>query len=87
MERIEDKLWELEGYRRQCQQPVAAGDFKDRVRVEKSELDEKIEKLGAFVGTEHFFCALPDGEQDRLTFQLASMRDYSGILGERIAHF
>lgn len=86
MKRIEDKLWELEGYRKQCQQPVAVGDFKDRVRVEKSELDEKIEKLGAFVGTERF-CALSSAEQDRMDSQLHVMRAYSDILAGRIAEF
>lgn len=86
MKRIEDKLWELEGYRLQCSQPAEALDFKDRVRLEKAELGEKIKKLEAFIGTESF-CALPNAEQDRMNYQLAIMRNYLAVLYERIAAF
>jgi len=60
--------------------------YQQRVVEEKAALDEKIEKLGQFVGTERF-CALPESEQVRMTRQLEVMREYSQILGERIAAF
>lgn len=57
-----------------------------RVIVEKSELDEKIEKLESFMGKD-FILTLPDDEQLRLTQQLTAMKHYSDILGDRINHF
>ena len=57
-----------------------------RVVEEKEALDEKIEKLAAFMGTERF-CALPEDEQLRMIRQRNVMVEYSGILGERIAAF
>ena len=58
----------------------------ERVVVEKSELDEKIEKLDAFrAGT--IFPTLPEEEQERLNKQLSFMRSYSGVLADRIAAF
>ena len=60
--------------------------YQQRVVEEKEALDEKIKKLDVFVGTERF-CALPIAEQVRMTAQLEVMREYSQILGERIAAF
>ena len=60
--------------------------YQIRAVEEKAALDDRIEKLAAFVRTERF-CVLPVAEQVRMTRQLAIMRDYSGILGERIAAF
>ena len=60
--------------------------YQTRVVEEKAALDEKVEKLAAFVGTERF-CALPEAEQLRMIRQRNVMVDYSGILGERIAAF
>jgi hypothetical protein len=57
-----------------------------RVVVEKTELDDKIDKLDAFrAGT--IFSSLPEDEQDRLNQQLSFMRSYSGVLADRIAAF
>jgi hypothetical protein len=58
----------------------------ERVVVEKHELDEKLDKLGAFL-TGKIMHTLPDDEQARLRRQYALMRDYSSILQERIEHF
>jgi hypothetical protein len=57
----------------------------ERVIIEKSELDEKIEKLANFLDTR----PVPIGfaEADRLQRQLDCMRAYSGILQERIDAF
>ena len=60
--------------------------YQQRVVEEKEALDEKIEKLKAFTDTERF-CALDEAEQERMTYQLEVMREYSQILGERIAAF
>ena len=60
--------------------------FQQRVIDEKTELDEKREKLGQFIGGD-IFNGLPQEEQERLDRQAALMRDYSAVLGERIAAF
>lgn len=58
----------------------------ERVIQEKKDLDEKIEKLGAFFPTE--LCqSLPFNERSRLSRQITVMKEYSSILGERIADF
>ena len=57
-----------------------------RVVDEKTELDERREKLTAFYSSS-IFCGLPESEQSRLLRQGVVMRSYSEILGERIAAF
>ena len=61
-------------------------DFQKRVVDEKTELDEKREKLGAFKNTDAF-ARLPWQEQERLNTQAHIMTMYSAVLGERIAAF
>jgi hypothetical protein len=57
-----------------------------RVVTEKDELDVKIDKLDTFrAGT--IFPTLAEDEQDRLNKQLSFMRQYSGVLADRIAAF
>jgi hypothetical protein len=58
----------------------------ERVVTEKTELDEKIDKLDTFRAGK-IFSTLPIDEQDRLNMQLSVMRQYSGILADRIAAF
>ena len=61
-------------------------EFQERVVTEKAELDEKIDRLDTFrAGT--VFPTLPSDEQDRLNKQLSFMRQYSGVLADRIAAF
>lgn len=60
--------------------------FQQRVVDEKTELDEKREKLGAFIKGD-FYQTLPNAERNRLTQQAIAMAHYSTILGERIAAF
>lgn len=60
--------------------------YQQRVTDEKTELDGKIERLDAFLKTE-MAQNLPPDENLRMTRQLAVMRKYSTILGERIAYF
>lgn len=58
-----------------------------RAVAEKSELDDKIAKLSAFIDEGGIFATLDDAEQVRLRFQLVAMRMYSDALGSRIAAF
>ena len=58
-----------------------------RVVDEKSELDAKILALSNFVSTSMTFVALNHKDQDLLTMQLHTMRDYSRTLGLRIERF
>lgn len=58
----------------------------ERVVQEKKELDEKIEKLQAFLKTEKFNDIDID-EQERLDDQLDVMQEYSTILLARIEAF
>lgn len=57
-----------------------------RVMEEKAELDEKLQKLTAFLPTE-FCLSLPFNERSRLKQQHSVMTAYSSILGERIEAF
>ena len=62
--------------------------FQQRVREEKSNLDENLDKLRLFIaqGSEKFE-ALPLIDRQRLIRQESAMSVYSGILGERIDNF
>lgn len=57
-----------------------------RVLAEKAELDEKLSKLEAFLGTETYINLDPD-EQIRLDKQADIMSEYSCLLDDRIAAF
>lgn len=57
-----------------------------RVVDEKAELDEKRAKLDAFFETERFN-TLDIAEQARMRYQAVAMKEYSSVLGERIAAF
>ena len=57
-----------------------------RVIDEKAELDEKVEKLGAFIHSDAF-TNVETEERARLYRQFVVMKNYAKILGERIAAF
>lgn len=57
-----------------------------RVVEEKAELDSKLANLIPFLSSDTCH-ALPFDERSRLKRQADVMREYSGILGERIAAF
>lgn len=59
-------------------------DFKSRLSIEKSELDEKIEKLSMFLNSDAVKNIDPK-QQDLLADQLPAMASYSDILSQRIA--
>lgn len=87
--KIKDKLWELEGYRKQASMTPAGGTpitFTARVVVEKRELDEKLAKLTAFMDTA-VYASLSAEERGRLSTQHRAMNRYSLVLEERIAAF
>ena len=59
-----------------------------RVVDEKRDLDEKLQKLTAFISSESFATIVQDAEErGRLVCQEEIMKDYSAVLGERIAAF
>lgn len=57
-----------------------------RVVVEKQDLDDKIDKLDTFLHGA-MYPKLLHIEQMRLMRQFCHMKDYSSVLGERIAAF
>lgn len=57
-----------------------------RVVREKTELDEKIQRLTLFKGGE-IWKTLPLDEQTRMNRQLTAMQQYSQALSDRIAAF
>jgi hypothetical protein len=58
-----------------------------RVVDEKKELDEKLDKLKAFIDTNPVFKTLPEDERSRLNRQFDAMAEYSNILAQRIMAF
>lgn len=57
--------------------------FLERLKVEKAELDEKIEKLTAFSNSDKFK-DIDSKQQSLLNIQLKIMESYSQILLERL---
>jgi len=57
--------------------------FLERLKVEKAELDEKIEKLTAFSDSDKFK-DIDSKQQSLLNIQLKIMESYSQILLERL---
>jgi len=58
-----------------------------RVVDEKTELDERVKKLSAFIGLIPLFELSDLDEQERMKEQNEIMWQYSEILGKRIAAF
>lgn len=55
----------------------------ERMETEQAELDERIEKLRDFIGTETFN-ALPLIDRELLNMQLSAMHTYAAVLGARL---
>ena len=81
-----NELWPLMGYALKEKLASTPADYRDRVRLEKAQLDERRESLAVFLGS-GMFAALDRAEQQRLRDQLEAMRNYSVVLGERINAF
>lgn len=81
-----ETMFSFHGYSGPCPKPPLLQPHQRRVVAEKQELDDKIAKLTAFIGRE-VYAGLPIEEQSRLCRQLSVMKEYSKILGERIAAF
>lgn len=75
-----EKVWPLLGFRLRDKLATKPMDYRDRVLNEKAELDAKINALQAST----IWGRLGPDEQERLSAQLACMKDYSLILGQRI---
>lgn len=58
----------------------------ERVLVELKELNEKLIKLGAFIGGD-IFNALPNEDRDLLEEQNRWMEAYCGVLRKRVERF
>lgn len=58
----------------------------ERVVTEKTELDDKLTKLNAFIAGKTYN-GLPEDERTRLARQAEIMKDYSDVLSDRIAAF
>lgn len=58
----------------------------ERVKSEKREPDIKIQALEAFMGTP-LYQTLEEPDRRLLRLQLVHMRNYSGVLGDRIEGF
>lgn len=84
-----DKAYDMVVYaerERLVREATKPATFQERVRAEAAELDDRIEKLTAFLSTEAFG-KLPAAEQNRMTSQQAAMLDYSDCLAARIKAF
>jgi hypothetical protein len=68
--------------RRKTMQP-----HQQRVVDEKKELDEKLDRLKAFIDTNPTFKTLHEDERGRLNRQFDVMAEYSSILSQRITAF
>jgi hypothetical protein len=82
LEKIEDKVWFLLGYALQEKMANTPKDYKERMKVEFKELDEKATKLAAFLDSDTFK-ALPEKKKTLMHLQLAAMVEYIKILGKR----
>jgi hypothetical protein len=58
-----------------------------RVYFEKKDLDDKLDKLKAFLDSSPIYRDLPEDERVRLNRQFDVMAEYSSILSQRIAAF
>lgn len=58
-------------------------DFIGRMELEYDQLNERTDKLRAFINSDGF-CALSEVQQDLLRAQHLSMNDYRGLLNQRI---
>lgn len=58
--------------------------YKERLKIEKEELDLKIKKLQQFIEANTIFTTLVIYEQSDMKNQLSAMREYSELLQRRL---
>lgn len=58
-----------------------------RVVDEKTELDDKINKLSSFISENPIYGKLPEIDQELLSKQYSVMQEYSDLLAHRVARF
>lgn len=59
-------------------------NWRERVEVERKELNEKVQKLSDFINDREKFEALPKRQQALLQRQESAMKTYLGILDQLI---
>ncbi len=82
LEKIEDKIWFLLGYALQDKVANTPKDYKERMKAEYKELDDRATKLAAFMESDTFE-TLPEEKQTLIHQQLAAMAEYIKVLGKR----
>lgn len=83
-----DKLYPMVIYaeRERLAREVAPTDYRDRVRAEFTELENKLGKLSNFLGSEKFQ-SLPSVERSLLERQFEAMLAYANVVADRIRNF
>lgn len=61
-------------------------DFRDRLKIEYKELEDRLEKLSAFLETETFY-SLSEEEKNDLKTQLNGMTIYHAALKSRLTRY
>lgn len=85
LEKIEDKVWRLLGYA--LQEKLFGQDNTtalERLRAEKSTLEQKMNKLGTALHTDGFLEKVGEEQFRLMSQQLIHMGEYSAILQARI---
>lgn len=79
IERTQARLCDLDDVR-----AALRGNFRDRLFAERNQLNERIEKLRAFIVGDKF-ADLPEIDRSDLREQLTYMAEYSKVLERRVA--
>lgn len=77
------KVWMLLGFRLRDKLASQPADYRDRMRIEASELTERMAKLEAFFKTDRYTTLSPN-ERSLMTDQFQAMAVYRRVLHERI---
>lgn len=85
-EKAIDQVWPLLGYELRSKLAAVPSTFQGRVLAEKTELEERIQKLVAFLGSPAYE-ALAEREKSLLVSQATAMQTYANVLVARIASF
>lgn len=84
-----EEMFKFHGYSGACPKPPMPPRLQpheQRVVAEKADLDEKLNRLRAFIDGD-VFVGLDGAEKDRLRRQAVYMGAYSAVLGDRIDAF